>query len=120
MRLVRVFPRTGKVVGEGRDVGGAVKFRDLAGAVFLFLHLVDADHSMDGDAGSVHSGELLFEAFCRGINHQAAALLEYKIFDFDKTVELALTYCASEDLIDLSLVEKNDLENTHVIESAVK
>jgi hypothetical protein len=88
--------------------------------VLLFLHLVDADHGMDGDAGSLHSGELLLETLGGGVDHQAAALLENKVLDFDKTVELTLAYGASEDLIDLSLVEKNDLENTHVIESAVR
>src|SRR5690606_12677724 len=84
----------------------AFEFADF-GRAFLF-HLIDADDRMHWYIGTLNAGKFVFQALFSRVNQQLAALAEYKLFNLNKTVHLALINRTGEEFVNLSLVQEND------------
>ena len=86
----------------------ALELGDLARA--LLVDLVYANDRVNGQVSPLDVFELGFDLLLGRIDDEGRPLAEHEFLDFDEAKQLAMTYRAGIDLVNLPLAHENDFE----------
>lgn len=92
-----------------RDLVAALDIADLD--LSLFIHFVNAHDGVHGDKGALHIGKLTLEFLFCWLNDKLGSFTKDKLFNLNKTHQIALKDLSGINFVYLTLIVENDFKN---------